>query len=112
MTHYTLPQHASKQVKASCTETGQKISLTFRCYHQDFSYANITIQAIIGLIDITDITLAYKNSGLSTQLYNSPKQNNVLPISGRLGKLAEDQDVKQQVYLLISTSAWTKILQQ
>lgn len=69
-------------------------------------------QLLDRLIGITDITLAYKKSGLSTQLCNSPKQNNVLPISGSLGKRAEDQDVKQQLYLLISTSAWTKILQQ
>lgn len=75
----------------------QKIALAFRSYHQDFLHANITIQAIIGLIDITDITLAYKNSGLSTQLYNSPKQNNVLPISGSLGKHVEDQDLKHLV---------------
>lgn len=90
----------------------QKVSLAFRSHHRDFSYANITIQAIIGLIDTTDITLAYENSGLSAQLYNSPKQNALLPISGSLGKCAEDQDVKQQVHLLISTSVWTRILQQ
>lgn len=109
MTHYKLPQRASKQVNASCTETSTKGFPPFRSHRQDLSYANTTIQAIIGLIDITDVTLAYRNSDLSTQLFNSPKQNAVVPISG---SHAEDQGVKQQVYLLISTSVWTKTLQQ
>lgn len=71
MTHHTLPQRATEQVTASCTETSTKGSPPFRSHRQGFSHANTTIQAIIGLIDITDVTLAYRNSDLSTQSYNS-----------------------------------------
>lgn len=89
----------------------QKVSLAFRSRHQDFSYANITIQAITGLIDITD-TCIQKFWLIHTIVSLSKKKKTLVPISDSLGKYAEDQDVNQQVYLLISTSVWTKIWQQ